>query len=214
MKKHLFALGMATAVLIAGCDGTMPTGQQDKPLTPGSTSSAAPTTGTSTGSDPFVAGRKWTYGITTKAAMLNTSGDMTLEVADLTADKATIKTTVTIAGVTNSNTTTVDRKASNPWASMDLSGSGTGTSVTAAGDETITVTAGSFPCTKYTATINQAPATGTVDFWLNKDKGLIKEIVTTKVNVAANLPAGMAMPGGLSTDMTTTTTIELKSVTP
>jgi hypothetical protein len=221
MKKHLFTLGMTAAVLVSGCDAALNAAltsaiQKQQGQSPAPAASAPANTPASTtpgtpvvGDGVFVAGRKWTYGLVTKAAGTTIGGDIAIEVAELTADKATIKTTATIAGATTSNSTTVDRKANNPWSSLNIGGNSASGGPTASSDETITVAAGTFACTKMTYVSNSAQGNGTVDFWVNKDKGMIKEVVTMKPTVAASLPAGF---GGL--DLTTTTTIELKSVAP
>lgn len=229
MKKHLFAAGMIAAVLVSGCDAALNAalsnalqkqqGQSPAPTASGAPQSPAPTaSGTPmTGSGMFLNGRKWVYSLVTKAAGLTTNGELTIAVTDVTADKATLTTSGTVAGVASpTNTTTVELKANNPWASMNIGGNGTSGGPTATGEETITVAAGTFACTKMTYASNSASATGTVDFWVNKDKGMIKEIVTMKPNVAASLPAGLpaGLAGGLNLDLNTTTTIELKSVTP
>jgi hypothetical protein len=164
-----------------------------------------------TGSDPFIAGRKWTYTMATKAAMVNTGGELTIEVVKVDATTATIKTNSTIAGVTTANETTVNRTGSNAWASMNIGGDTNGSTLTATSNETVTVAAGTFACTKLTYATTSAQGNGTVDIWLNPDKGMVKEIVTIKPTVAASLPAGIP---GLNLDLTVVTTIELKSVTP
>jgi hypothetical protein len=221
MKKHLFAIGMTAAVLVSGCDAAL-TGavntalqnQQGKPQTPASTVPTTPASANPAvpaGSDPFIAGRKWTYTLATKAAGLNTGGELTIEVAKVDATTATIRTTSSIAGATTSNETTVNRTGHNAWASMNIGGGTNGSTPTATANETVTVAAGTFACTKLTYTTTSATGNGTVDIWLNQDKGMVKEIVTIKPTVAASLPAGLP---GLSLDMTVTTTIELKTVMP
>jgi hypothetical protein len=233
MKKSLFAFGATAAMLIAGCDATMASAvntalqnQQGKTpsaapasATPNATASANANASVGTASGMFASGRKWHYGIATKAAMgVNTSGDLIIEVANVNGSKATLKTTVTLAGVTTNNSTEVDTSGNNPWASVNVgANANVGTSAPAkTSEESVTVAAGTFACTKLTYVVADAQADSTVDIWLNKDKGMVKEIVTVKPKVAAALPAGLpaGLTGGLNMDMTVTTTIELKSVTP
>ncbi|MBC7541862.1 MAG: hypothetical protein H7338_03950, partial [Candidatus Sericytochromatia bacterium] len=125
MKKVL-AIGFIAATLLVACDppGTTPPSTQSSPkpaasAAPTPTASAPASTPVTPGTSPLVAGRKWAYGLVTKAAGTNLTGDITIEVASVANGQATIKTTSTIAGATTSNSATVSTTANNPWANVN-----------------------------------------------------------------------------------------------
>jgi hypothetical protein len=218
--KKLLALGFVAASLMTACDapGTTPPSAQNSPKptatstpTPQATTNPNPqptaATTVSVGTDAFAMGRKWVYALTTKAATVNTTGEITIEVVSVTADQATIKVTSTVGGVTTSNSSTVARNSANPWAGVNLSGSANTNVPTATSQETISVMAGTFACTKNTFDISKSGVAGTADMWFNSTQGLVKQVMTIK----PALPAGL--PAGFSFDLTSVTTLELKSVT-
>ncbi|MBC7541163.1 MAG: hypothetical protein H7338_00380, partial [Candidatus Sericytochromatia bacterium] len=76
---------------------------------------------------------------------------------------------------------------------------------TSTSQETITVAAGTFACTKQVYDITNTGGTGTADIWFN-EKGMVKQIITIK----PALPAGL--PAGFNIDLTSVTVLELKSI--
>lgn len=189
----LFVLAAATAVVMTACDNpaSAPTGQ----------SSPAPGQSSSTGSLPFKVGQKYTYEMAVTGPASATS-EMSIEVVEVSGSSAKIKTTVSVMGqtqTTESMITSASQIGASSQSGDDMP--------QAAGTESVTVDAGTFTCTKYVYTKDDAQISMNSTSWVNDEVGLVKSVTMSKPKV--DLPAGM--PGVPSLD--TTTTLTLKSYT-
>jgi hypothetical protein len=227
MTKH-FLPALATVAFLAGCtanvSGTVtPGGTTGTTGATGSTSTSTTTTvntGAATGAlaDLYKVGRVWEYDVTNPTG----TGTQRQEVMEVKDNKATIKTTVTVLGQTNSSTSTIDLTKSDATATIPTDAN---TVLTFAGNptaESITVKAGTYDVMHGKGTTKTTASGNTVnsdfEFWTSTKVGLVKSITSTKLDIAVpnipNLPAGVSIPGlptsgGTGGSGGITTTIEL-----
>lgn len=241
MNKNLLSVAIVAAFAAAGCTASV-AGSVTPGTSPSPGASASPTTGGTTtigGSTTvnaasfFKVGRKWIYDNTTEVMGTKTTVPFTQEVTAIKDGKATIKTTVTVAGKATDSTADVDTTISANTMAQSSATNGNSTDYNykeiSSSSESVTVKAGTYAATKtvgkltYTGTNGAASASGDQDVttWSNADVGLIKSVSTGSQTMSAGqfnlqqIPAGMTIPGmGANGTITFTNTLELVSVTP
>lgn len=227
MSKHTILACLAAAVAVAGCTANMnaavtPTvpgasasAAVGASATPPMGASMAPTTSASaavavsTGvADAamlkiYKLGRKWVYTTTSGVGSATSTIDTAHEVVKVEGATATLKVTTTVMGKTSDSTSTVDlsnkdftKTVSEQMASGDVKTSYTWQQ-TSAGNESVTVPAGTYASMKYTGklianqstTSGSTSATGMTDldttFWTSDDVGLVKTEGKGKFDMSA-----------------------------
>ena len=207
MPKTRLLAPLFAAALIAGC--------ADMPGMPGASPSPAsspagggntPATGnnggsTNAGAAFYTEGKMWEYNIATSVAGQNTSGTMKIEVSKVTGDKATLTVSSNMGGTNTSHSTEVNVNEPGGVANTQAQGDITPTKV---GMESVTVPAGTFNAEKWTYASSDENGEGTGTYWLAEGIGMVKQVQTIKPKNAPSVP-------GMNLDLSSTTTLELKS---
>lgn len=203
MHKTRLLAPLFAAALIAGC-GDMPAMPGASPSPAGGTNTPANgNTGGSTnaGAAFFTEGKMWEYNIATSVAGQNTSGTMKMEVTKVTGDKATLTVSSNMGSTNTSHTTEVDINEPGGVANTQTQGDVTPVK---AGMESVTVPAGTFNAEKWTYSSSDENGEGTGTYWLAEGIGMVKQVQTIKPKSAPSVP-------GMNLDLSSTTTLELKS---
>ena len=117
----------------------------------------------------YQVGKTWTYNYSAAGV----ASTMSWEVTAVKDNKATIKTTLNLAGGSQTNTATIDLAAKNPYANASAS---TGDAQVTTTMESVTVPAGTFSCTKLHSTSSASGVASTVDSWFDVNVGLVKQV--------------------------------------
>jgi len=248
MRNHFLTTISSCVLILSACSGN-PALNPPAPASNAGNSGAtgaggsSPTANTSSASlaTIYKLGRKWAYETTTQAAGITTSVTMNQEVTKIDGNKATLAVTVDAMGTKSTNTNVIDLSGTNVAnvVSQSTAQGNTKTTVnwnqSAISKESITVKAGTYNATKYTASLAATGTSGSAaasnnsesTIWTSDDVGLLKSITKGSQYSVQQLPAGISLPAGITLpgqggstpalpglDLSFTATTELVSVTP
>lgn len=220
MKIKYFAASALVGALLLGCDMPMP-GQPATTQSPAPGASSSPSGGTTVGTGAALnywkLGRKWEYTLSVQAAGTTTGGTVAWEVTKIEGNMVTLKTTTKVGStpeVVSESTFDASKQES---AAMANQGSDVTMTLESTTKEAVTVPAGTYPnATKYVYKMS-GKASGTSTAWVDDAVGLVKSVSSTQVDapqmpqLPGGLPGGVTLPGGGSLDLSSNSTMELKS---